>query len=54
MPRQCQGKIKSGYNTPNNQKHSPLELKNLTGAFIVLLIGDYHRLLFGIPRRKNH
>ena len=39
MPRQCQGKIRSGYKSPDNKKHPPLSLKNLTGAFIVLSIG---------------
>ena len=39
MPRQCQGKIRSGYKSPDNKKHPPLSLKNLTGAFAVLLIG---------------
>jgi hypothetical protein len=39
MPRQCKGKIETGYKTPENNKHSPLTLKNLTGAFIVILIG---------------
>lgn len=38
MPRQCMETIKSGYTTPTN-KHTPLSLKNLTGAFIVLLVG---------------
>jgi len=38
MPRQCMENIKSGYTTPTN-KHPPLSLKNLTGAFIVLLVG---------------
>ena len=39
MPRQCKGKIKSGYTPPDNNRHPPLSLKNLTGAFIVLLVG---------------
>lgn len=39
MPPQCKGKIKNGYTPPNNNKHPPLSLKNLTGAFIVLSVG---------------
>jgi hypothetical protein len=39
MPRQCKGKIKNGYTPPNNNKHPPLSLKNLTAAFIVLSVG---------------
>jgi ionotropic glutamate receptor len=35
MPPQCTGKPQSG----QKQKLSPLSLKNLTGAFIVLLVG---------------
>ncbi len=35
MPPQCDGKPKSG----NKTKTSPLSLKNLTGAFLVLLVG---------------
>jgi hypothetical protein len=38
MPRQCKETFKSGYTTPTN-KHTPLSLKNLTGTFIVLLVG---------------
>ncbi|XP_046448237.1 uncharacterized protein LOC124197028 isoform X2 [Daphnia pulex] len=38
MPRKCMANIKYGYNTET--KPSPLTLKNLTGAFIVLLIGS--------------
>ncbi|KAK4030531.1 hypothetical protein OUZ56_023775 [Daphnia magna] len=38
MPGQCIENIKSGYSMPKN-KHPPLSLKNLTGAFLVLLIG---------------
>lgn len=39
MPRQCQGKIKSGYTPPDKNQHPPLSLKNLTGAFIVITVG---------------
>jgi|688.fasta_scaffold1080825_1 ionotropic glutamate receptor len=35
MPPQCTGKPQSG----PKQKLSPLSLKNLTGAFVVLLVG---------------
>jgi hypothetical protein len=35
MPPQCNGKPHSG----NKTKTSPLSLKNLTGAFLVLLVG---------------
>ncbi|XP_057365455.2 glutamate receptor ionotropic, delta-1-like [Daphnia carinata] len=38
MPGQCMENIKSGYSKPKN-KHPPLSLKNLTGAFLVLLVG---------------
>ncbi len=38
MPRKCMETIKSGYTNPTN-KHPPLSLKNLTGTFIVLLVG---------------
>ncbi|XP_046449165.1 ionotropic receptor 93a-like [Daphnia pulex] len=44
MPRQCMETIKSGYTTPTN-KHTHLSLKNLTGAFIVLLVGFFLSLL---------
>ncbi len=27
MPRQCQGKIKSGYKSPDKKQHPPLSLK---------------------------
>ncbi|XP_046641006.1 ionotropic receptor 93a-like [Daphnia pulicaria] len=43
MPRKCMANIKYGYNTET--KPSPLTLKNLTGAFIVLLIGSSLSLL---------
>jgi hypothetical protein len=36
MPPQCTGKPQTGNKT---KKLSPLSLKNLTGAFVVLLIG---------------
>jgi hypothetical protein len=36
MPPQCNGKPPNGNKT---KKLSPLSLKNLTGAFLVLLIG---------------
>ena len=44
MPPQCEDNIRSGdryYMKPSsdNKKHSPLSLKNLTGAFIVLIVG---------------
>ncbi|EFX82126.1 hypothetical protein DAPPUDRAFT_241224 [Daphnia pulex] len=39
MPRQCQGKVKNGYKSTDNNQHRPLSLKNLTGAFIVLTVG---------------
>ncbi|EFX82128.1 hypothetical protein DAPPUDRAFT_241227 [Daphnia pulex] len=43
MPRKCMANIKYGYNTET--KPSPLTLKNLTGAFVVLLIGSSLSLL---------
>lgn len=38
MPRKCISNVKSGYAIPKN-KHPPLSLKNLTGAFLVLSVG---------------
>jgi hypothetical protein len=38
MPPQCDGKPPNG-NGKNKKKLSPLSLNNLTGAFIVLLVG---------------
>jgi ionotropic glutamate receptor len=38
MPPQCDGKPQNGKGK-NKKKLSPLSLKNLTGAFIVLLVG---------------
>ncbi len=37
MPPQCNGKPSDGNKAPN--QHSSLSFKNLTGAFIVLLVG---------------
>jgi ionotropic glutamate receptor len=37
MPPQCDGKPKSGNKTKKTT--TPLSLKNLTGAFLVLLVG---------------
>ena len=43
MPPQCMDNIRSGdryYKTSrDNKEHTPLSLKNLTGAFIVLFVG---------------
>ena len=43
MPPQCMDNIRSGdrYYKPSgdNKDHTPLSLKNLTGAFIVLFVG---------------
>lgn len=41
MPRRCLKNIKTGRNnvSPRNDKHVPLSLKNLTGAFVVLVVG---------------
>jgi hypothetical protein len=44
MPPQCMGNIKSSYKT-TTKKHPPLSLKNLTGAFIILLVGFSFSLL---------
>jgi ionotropic glutamate receptor len=38
MPRQCKANVKKGYKKPKT-KHLPISLKNLTGAFVILLIG---------------
>nr|CAH0113367.1 unnamed protein product [Daphnia galeata] len=38
MPPQCDGKLQNG-NGKNKKKLSPLSLNNLTGAFVVLLVG---------------
>jgi hypothetical protein len=38
MPRQCMANVKKGYKKRESE-HRPISLKNLTGAFIILLIG---------------
>lgn len=40
MPDQCMENVKrSGVKTRGSKKHPPLSLKNLSGAFLVLLVG---------------
>jgi hypothetical protein len=40
MPGKCEANYKTGYNAlPTDNQHKPLTLKNLTGAFLVLLVG---------------
>lgn len=47
MPPQCDGKPKSG----KKKKLSPLSMKNLTGAFIILLVGFSLSLLAFLGER---
>jgi ionotropic glutamate receptor len=47
MPGKCKANFQTGYNAlpTDNQQHKPLTLKNLTGAFLVLLVGSSLSLL---------
>lgn len=54
MPPQCMATTKSGNQKPQETKPSVIKLSNLTGAFVVLLIGFSASFLIFLFELKNN